>query len=144
MSAQQALLNGIRDSLNVIAQAVLQGYADPVPANPALAYALALGAALWDRAANVEAEGRQYIDGYWGQCHWNVAMTAVRQAGGVPAVGVDQSALIVASPIRIFRGYAYFYSRSGIGNGWANTVGVSGRTSCWRRLGQWSRTSAPN
>ncbi|HVX62570.1 MAG TPA: hypothetical protein VHC19_18270, partial [Pirellulales bacterium] len=101
------------------AQALLAGVADYVPANPDIGYLLELGPDLWARANNVESEERTYIDGYWGQCHWNAAMTAVRRAGGVPSVGVNQSNLIVGSPIRIFRGYAYFFSPRGMGNGWA-------------------------
>jgi hypothetical protein len=118
MSSQEALLNSVRHSLNAIAQAVVQRDADPVPANPNLGYVLALGADLRSRAANVDAEDRRYVDGYWGQCHWNAAMSAVRKAGGVPTVGVNQAVQIVASPVRIFRGYAN-YSPSGVGNGWA-------------------------
>lgn len=118
---QQALVNSVRTRLNEIAQELLAGVegAVPVLANPDIGYLLELGAAIWARADNVISEDRTYIDGYWGQCHWNAAMTAVRRAGGVPAIGVNQSALIVASPVRIFRGFAYFYSPNGQGNGWA-------------------------
>jgi hypothetical protein len=118
---QQALVNSVRTRLNEIAQELLAGVegAVPVPANPDIGYLLELGAATWARADNVDLDGRTYIDGYWGQCHWNTAMTAVRRADGVPAIGANQSALIVASPVRIFRGYAYFYSPNGQGNGWA-------------------------
>lgn len=116
---QLALVNSVRVRLDEIAQATLKGVSVPVPANPDLGYLLELGAGLWDRAAHLEPEDREYIDGYFGQCHWNTAMTAVRKAGGVPVIRVNQSALIVQSPVRIFRGYAYFYSPSGVGNGWA-------------------------
>jgi hypothetical protein len=116
--------------LNELAQELLEGEgAEPVPADPDINYLLELGAGMWERADNVDSEGRTYIDGYWGQCHWNAAMTAVRRAGGVPAIGANQSALIVASSVRIFRGYAYYYSPDGQGNGWAmNSWCMDGNT----------------
>lgn len=114
------LVESVRTQLDEISRDLLKGeQVQPVPANPDISYLLELGEGLWKRAKNVESDSRIYVDGYWGQCHWNSAMTAVRYPGGMMPNRKDIEKQIIESPLRIFRGFAYFFSNDGLENGWA-------------------------
>ena len=82
---QQALVNSVEPGWTRSPRSCLPGLRELCPCQQTprrIGYLLKM-AQPYGHAEQFVSEDRTYIDGYWGQCHWNTAMTAVRRADGV-------------------------------------------------------------
>lgn len=113
------LVQFVRAQLDPMAAEIAEAMnVEPVVANPRKAYCDSLGEQFWQRASWIETPERAYVDGYNGQCNWNTAMAVVREAGGGSFQEVNLEQVHLASPRRVYRGYAFSPQIGPLVTGW--------------------------